>query len=306
MAPSGSLFGVRRASRRGAASLTLEPFETALGFRLLLDPAGDDFHAILAGKRLVEPETHAFLEAALRPGDTVVDGGANVGMMTLHASRIVGAAGKVVAFEPQPETFRMLSESVRLNGARNVVLRAIGLSDAERTMRLYCFDPRNRGAYVLAGPTERDPVGVPVRLVPLDAELARLGLPRVDLVKLDIEGHELEALAGMRRLLEGRARPIVVLEVVRRMRRLHGDHRDPHRFLASRGFEAWELAFPEGRLALFPVGGARDLPRQAQVAYVPPAVFEERGLGAFAAERPAPTGLRGVLRGIARRLSGSW
>ena len=74
-----------------------------------------------------EPVETSLLLDNLRPGDTVIDVGANVGYYTLLAARKVGPRGKVVAFEPDPESFSFLKRNVKANGFTNVVLEQKGL-----------------------------------------------------------------------------------------------------------------------------------------------------------------------------------
>ena len=67
----------------------------------------------------------------LRPGDTFIDAGANIGLFTLLALSVVGDKGHVHAFEPNPLVAAMLRESLALNAADNVTVHEIGLSDVE-------------------------------------------------------------------------------------------------------------------------------------------------------------------------------
>src|SRR5262245_2134996 len=83
---------------------------------------------LLAG-RGYEPEETAFIEAALAPGMTFLDLGANVGYFTCLAARKVGPAGRVWAFEPDPRNFRLLVRSVKANGLSNVTAVRAAASD---------------------------------------------------------------------------------------------------------------------------------------------------------------------------------
>ena len=83
-----------------------------------------------------EPETRSFLDAFLRPGDVFLDVGANVGLYTIAAARIVGNAGRVHAFEPCSQTFSRLEENVLLNGFGNVSCHRLALSDSNAEAQL--------------------------------------------------------------------------------------------------------------------------------------------------------------------------
>ncbi len=148
-----------------------------------------------------EPEW-AMLGDLIRPGMTVLDIGANVGKWTLRMSRLVGPHGRVIAFEPMAETFRHLT--VNMAGCDNVTLlnAAVSASTAEVKMAVPTRDgwPDHYRAQIGSA-------GNGVMSISVDA----LGLPPVQLVKMDVEGHEHEAMTGMRALLE-RDRPVLIVE----------------------------------------------------------------------------------------------
>ncbi len=150
-----------------------------------------------------EPEIAALFRRLVAAGSTVFDVGANVGFFSL-LSRELGAS--VHAFEPNPRVRGWLARSVSLgNGGVQVV--AAACSDREGTMPLYLSAPGNTGRTSLTVPTESR---VEVDVVTLDAYAARTGA-RPDVVKIDVEGHEREVLAGASSLLAS-ARPTVIVE----------------------------------------------------------------------------------------------
>ena len=69
-----------------------------------------------------EPEETRLFRSKCRPGDTVIDVGANVGWYTVIASKLVGKKGRVIAFEPEPVNFAILKKNVLANGCENVIL----------------------------------------------------------------------------------------------------------------------------------------------------------------------------------------
>ncbi|MEX5637760.1 FkbM family methyltransferase [Parafrankia sp. FMc2] len=140
----------------------------------------------------------------LRPGDVFVDVGANVGSYTLLAGKVPGV--HVVAFEPASSTFSRLSENVVLNRLTNVTLHqcAVGQADTEALLTLD-NDTMNQIVPVgdESGRTEK------VRMVRLDTIIGDQS--DVALVKIDVEGHEPEVLAGAEQLLR-RCRPALIVE----------------------------------------------------------------------------------------------
>jgi FkbM family methyltransferase len=143
-----------------------------------------------------------------RPGAVVVDVGANLGLYALVASRAVGPGGRVVAFEADPENARLLALARRRNRAANLEVRAEAVGAAEGWAELY-LRPEHKGDSELAyRGGDRPSTRVPVTT--LDASLARE--PRVDLLKLDIQGAEALAIQGMERVLEASPRLAVFSE----------------------------------------------------------------------------------------------
>ena len=148
----------------------------------------------------------------VEPGDTVVDGGANIGHMTSLMARRAGPTGVVWAFEPHPGVFEELAANAdgwRREGAvARLELRCAGLSDREGEATLVegAEFSTNRGTARLA---DGGAGGWRVPLARLDATL---GATRPGLLKLDVEGHEAAALRGARRLLAAHAIRDVVYE----------------------------------------------------------------------------------------------
>jgi FkbM family methyltransferase len=167
------------------------------------------FHRQIARRRFAtEEKEYALLDSFLRPGDWALDIGANVGHYTMRMSQLVGAVGRVIALEPVPDTFALLAANARLFAHANVSLVNAAASDRTATVRFEIPRfPHGLPNYYQARFTS-NPAGLAVLALPVDA----LALPvTVRLVKIDVEGHELAVLRGMRRLLE-RDHPILIVE----------------------------------------------------------------------------------------------
>ena len=159
--------------------------------------------ARIAVRRSYEPHVTAALARYLLPGSVVVDVGANIGYYTLLAATKIGPSGKVIAFEPSRENCALLQRSLVANHVTNVVLVPFAVADLDGAVR-YGMDDSNGRITLDDRPELRQ-----VRAVTLDRALARE--PRLDVVKIDIEGAEGRALRGMRGLLL-RHRPVVCAE----------------------------------------------------------------------------------------------
>ncbi|MBI5622172.1 MAG: FkbM family methyltransferase [Elusimicrobia bacterium] len=152
----------------------------------------------------------AYASAPVEPGATVVDVGAHIGTFALLAARMVGPSGRVVALEPSPATLELLRRNVALNGLSWVKVHPVGAAEAEGTAELFTASGLDNPAADTLSPTPGRR-GVMVRLARLDDVLAQEGCTRVDLLKLDVEGAELRALAGAPRTLALTRR--IVMEV---------------------------------------------------------------------------------------------
>jgi FkbM family methyltransferase len=151
-----------------------------------------------------------FLARQVKSGMRVIDVGANFGYFTLLLGDAVGASGRVVAVEPNPETASLLRESVALNGhAGRTRIVDKALSDATGTAWLFSPESEPKNATVVGRPNMPGGRTFEIPTVALD-DIALDG-PRVDLVKIDAEGAEVSIVQGMRRLIE-RDRPMIVLE----------------------------------------------------------------------------------------------
>ena len=158
---------------------------------------------------LCEPAARA-MQSLLRPGDVVIDGGANIGLFTVLAAGTVGPRGVVIACEPSPTTMRLLRDNVRRNDFDWVQLHEVALAARSGRLELHVFMPGS-GFSSFAPADTRTGDRVEVAVTTLD-DLAGDLLERTSLVKLDVEGAELRALEGAHRLLE-RARPDFIVEL---------------------------------------------------------------------------------------------
>ena len=171
-----------------------------------------------------EPETRGFLDAFLRPGDVLLDVGANVGLYTIAAARIVGNAGQVHAFEPCSQTFSRLEENVRLNGFGNVSCHRLALSDsnaeAELALAKDGFDAWNSLGKPYMGETGGHET---VRTVTLDSFVSQHRLEgRVTVIKIDVEGWEKQVLVGGEKLLAAANAPAMCVEFTEEAAQLAG------------------------------------------------------------------------------------
>lgn len=183
----------------GGGELLLEPGHS---FTQCLWPAVDNY----------EPDVRAALHHFLKPGATFVDCGSNIGYFSVLAGRLVGPDGRVFAIEANPVTFHLLERNLQLNGCGVALHCALVTEPGEVEL----FVPRQTGDVYSS--TRRGGLvqgeDIEVYKVPgrsLDEVIASLKLDHVDLLKVDIEGAELDVLRSARRVLH-ELRPIVICE----------------------------------------------------------------------------------------------
>jgi FkbM family methyltransferase len=145
-----------------------------------------------------EPATTSFFKETVKPGMTIVDIGANAGYYTLLSARLVGEGGRVYAFEPDPENYALLRKNVQVNGYRNVVCLQKAVSD--RAGRLPLFLGGESGGHSLYADDNSSGRRIMVDVTSLDEFFQKEDWPNIDLIKIDIEGAELQALKGMSKL----------------------------------------------------------------------------------------------------------
>jgi len=191
---------------------------TVGGNRLVIDPASY-FDAMMLFARYAEPVLQV-IDSLVKVGDVAVDVGAQLGYVSNHLARRVGARGLVVSFEPDPAALDRLEAGLRANdfGWVNVVPCAAG--DEESTVAFY-LSPVLGWSTAVHGSHLSGLSTVPVRVRRVDDVLEELGHLQPSFVKVDVEGYEAAVVRGMSKTLEG-ARPFVILEVLPGMLRKAG------------------------------------------------------------------------------------
>lgn len=156
-----------------------------------------------------EMGTLDILEQHLPNGGTFVDVGANIGLMSLFAALKVGKEGKVIAFEPHDETRKIAEHNIKINGFENSVrLISKGAGSVKEQKKLFDNWSVNRGAASLVQNTTEGE-GNSIEITTIDEELQGR---KVDAIKIDVEGYELEALKGARELLQRKNPPVLIVE----------------------------------------------------------------------------------------------
>ncbi len=163
--------------------------------------------AHIAREKSYEPHVTRELRRLLRAGMTFLDIGANIGYFALLAAECVGEDGTVLAFEPVERNRDALLSSIEVNKRRNITLYPFAVGERQHRVALDIGGKSSNSRVLTTIPADgQAPV---VEVVALDEFLP--ALPRLDVVKMDIEGAESQAVRGMRRLIE-QHRPVILTE----------------------------------------------------------------------------------------------
>lgn len=169
-------------------------------------------HTVRFEKGDYEQPVQQALALLARPGDVCYDIGANLGFFSILLGRLVGPTGIVHAFEPVPANAAIIERNARLNDLGNIRVMRVALtrSDGEAELLL----AQHVGGAVLANAgIPPDPAGrLTVEVAAVDSLLACGALAPPQMVKIDVEGAEMDVLAGMERTLREHA-PTIVLEL---------------------------------------------------------------------------------------------
>lgn len=190
----------RGPARHGPTTVDMGGYQVCVNENLETEP----FLRGIVNTREYEPHVRQAIRDRVQEGDVVVDVGANIGCIALLAAALAGPRGLVAAVEPNPENVQLLYAGMAVNEAQNV--RVLPHAASDRTEVLSLAGGSNAH---LVGARPPGPAVVYAQAVRLDEALSWLS--RLDLVKMDVEGHEVFAFDGFRNLI-ARHRPALVIE----------------------------------------------------------------------------------------------
>lgn len=223
---------------------------TLSGELIFLDTRDESVGAALRRNGEWEPHIAATMQRFLRPGQTAIEVGSNIGTHVVTLSRSVGISGSVFAIEPNPNVADLLRATIGANHLRNVILIEKAVLDRRKDVELWA-SPTNLGGGAVALPAwQNDPnLGTwlhhPVEAWTLDDLFSAVS--SVDLVHIDAEGCELAVLAGGKSLLARSPNVCIIAE--------WGAHHAPSYYdvgagldlIAEQNFRVWRIE-PDGRL----------------------------------------------------------
>lgn len=216
----------------------------------------------------IDPNEFSFLAKFLKPGMSVIDVGANEGLFALFCRKRVGAAGRVVAIEPSDRELQRLRINLRINGYADVDVIASAIGARKGRAQLSVAELEHAGFNALgavAAPWVKLVSRSEVTVTTLDLLAEQRAWPRIDLIKMDIEGSELAALRGAEALL-ARDRPLLLLEAEDESLALRGASlAELLAWLAAHNYEAMDFSNTDG--SLVPIGTRK--PETVNLVFMP-------------------------------------
>jgi FkbM family methyltransferase len=175
---------------------------------VFIDPGNDIENQMVWGD--YQSDVSRAIRYFVKPGDFCVDVGANTGPVTLLLAKLTGPTGKVLSIEPGPPYYKRLLTNLDLNPSFKKIVTTVnmGISDSDG-MLLWAADPEHTWNAGFLNVTE----GTSVPVTTLDACIKQLGWSKLDFVKIDVEGMELEVLKGSQETLK-KFRPKVLFETM--------------------------------------------------------------------------------------------
>ncbi len=174
------------------------------GFKMYTNPKEPLMSLCLQGRGCWEPTETEIFKGLLKPGMTVVDIGANIGYYSLIASKLVGDLGKVYAFEPSTDVYETLQRNVAVNESHNIIPICKAITDKVGFINLYLSSSPSNNSITGKGKY----ISVPCTTIDHEFEGQK-----IDIIKMDIEGAEALALAGMQRVIKDNLGLVLLTEV---------------------------------------------------------------------------------------------
>lgn len=217
------------------------------GHKMFLD---DKDSLSLSIKGYYEPFETELFKKEIKEGDNVVDIGANIGYYTLIFAKLVGKNGMVFAFEPDPLNFAILKKNIEINGYKNVILIQKAISNKNGKLNLY-LNENNGGDHRLYAPKNEKRKAIIVESVRID-DYFKDFKKDINLIKIDIQGAEWEAIQGMDKLLNQNKKINLVTEFwPRGLKRGGINPREYIKFLKDKNFKIYEIDESKEKIVLF-------------------------------------------------------
>lgn len=211
------------------------------GVKFRLDPSDHVMRQIFL-RGVYEKNTIRHVLKNLKKTDTFVDVGTNIGAYTLNISKHL-TAGKVISFEPSPKALSFLEENIELNSFTNITVVKKGLSNKKETATLYFPSLTTASINKFQDSDQKSEI----ELTTLDDYCEENGVENIDILKIDIEGHEFKCLEGARRIIEKSKTMMLIMEIDDNCVNVGMEKKELFDYVVAMGFRAF---LPKG----YPLG----------------------------------------------------
>lgn len=243
--------------------------KTIYDFDILVNPVLDKgLENYIYYNGTYEAGTLELIAEFLKPGQSFLDIGANIGLMTLYASKIVGKNGQVYSVEANPETAKILNTNIQRNQFANIKLIPHAVGAEKGKGKIYANIHLNRGSASLVNHENTDSY-YEIDIFPLYDLISPD--THIHLVKMDIEGYELEALRGMKNLLSKENSPVLIIECGEAITGTEYSKESVYNFINSTGnYRFFKLKNGKGKISLLTeIYSVSDLPSHDNMICIP-------------------------------------
>ena len=165
---------------------------------------------LLFGNR--ELDHKIILENALHPGMSVLDIGANIGYYALMMLRLIGPHGTLIAVEPSPTNVRLLKRNLLLNGHSNIEVHQKAVSETDGIRDFFLSEMSNLNTFHNTGTANIHLSGTTIKVETETVQQIAAGR-KIDLIRMDVEGHEIEVINGLIPAIESEEMtPMIIFE----------------------------------------------------------------------------------------------
>lgn len=201
-----------------------------------------------------ELPTVKFIRSYLKPGDTAIDVGGQIGYLSLVMATSADRKVSVLSFEPEHDNIRRFKANVALNELRNVELIEQAAGSSVGTLKLYLSADSNAGTHSTIRENENvSDKFIEIPCTTIDHEIQQRSLKRVDLIKIDVEGGEIDVINGALNTLTS-MQPVLITELGDALQKARGITTDEFKtFLSELGYECYKIN-EDGTLTISPVG----------------------------------------------------
>lgn len=215
------------------------------------------------------------IKMLLEKNYTFADIGANIGLMTIFASKTLENSGKVLSFEANPSTVKILEKNVEINKCTNVNIKPYALGSSTNKLKIYPNWNINRGGASLINYDKDSSAGVEVDVLKLDDVIEKNST--IDLIKIDVEGWEIEVLRGAEKILSEKNAPALIIEYVKFQESSSYKAADVYNYLKNiNNYKVYKMKDGKSRVSpLVRIMTEDDLPEHDNLLYLLPQ-HEER------------------------------